>query len=271
MTDKRRVLITGAAGGIGLALVEYFEHKGFHVLVHVRDQERSERLVGNDDRTAVWGDLTKPEEIDLLAKQVIAAGRLDWLVHNAGILTTSKHEGGHGVGLQGEVNVLAPIVLTRALAAHMQDTSDDPVVTVVSSSAANMARSDDYAVLAKPDGSALFGHYGISKSAANAAVIRLAQEFPALRVYSTEPGFVKTDMTAGNSHMPTPLRLASRVIASTPERAARRCFAYLLENSPMSGSVIQKGKVMRDGKNAWRTDMAQKSLAELLRVAGLPT
>ncbi|EFL90679.1 SDR family oxidoreductase [Ahrensia sp. R2A130] len=271
MADKKRVLITGAAGGIGLALIEYLEDKGFYALVHVRDRARAEKLVGNYGRTAVWGDLTKPDEIQALAEQAIAAGPLDWIIHNAGILTTSTAKGGHGVGLHGEVNVIAPMVLTRALASHMAKTSSDPVVTVVSSSAANMARAHDYASLAEPDGSSLFGHYAVSKAAANAAVVRLAEEFSALRIYSTEPGFVKTDMTAGNSHMPSTLRWASKIIASTPERAARRCFAYLLENNPPTGSVIQKGKVFKDAKAVWRSAEGQGNLSALLKAAGLPS
>ena len=248
---NKRVLITGAAGGIGEASCRYFEERGYDIICHARHEDQSRRLAGNHGRTPVYGDLTKPDDVESLAEQVKGAGGLDLLIHNAGILSTSKLKGPAGVGIQAEVNVLAPMRLTEALAEHMKDTSDDPAVIVVSSTAANFHRGTGYEEIVEPNGSSLFGHYAVSKSAANALVLAMAKKWPQLRIYSTEPGFVKTNMTAGNSSMPTPMRWMANIIASTPEKAAHRCFDFILEANPPSGSIVQGGKTVDSSKKKW--------------------
>jgi len=265
---NKRVLITGAAGGIGEASCRYFEERDYTVICHARREDQARRLAGNH-RIPVFGDLTKPDETESLADQVKQAGALDLLVHNAGILSTSTQKGHNGLGIQAEVNVLAPLRLTEALADHMIESSDDPAIIVVSSTAANFHSGSGYDEIAEPNGSSLFGHYAVSKSAANALVMAMAKRWPLIRNYSTEPGFVKTNMTAGNSSMPTPMRWMANIIASTPEKAAHRCFDFILDENPPSGSVIQGKKAVDSSKKKWSLESARESLDLLLAKGGL--
>ena len=265
---SKRVLITGAAGGIGEASCRYFEDRDYTVICHARREDQARRLAGNH-RVPVFGDLTNPGEVESLADHVKQAGALDLLIHNAGILSTSKQKGPSGLGIQAEVNVLAPMRLTEALADHMKKTSDDPAIIVVSSTAANFHRGTGFGEIAEPNGSSLFGHYAISKSAANALVMAMAKHWPRIRVYSTEPGFVKTKMTAGNSSMPTPMRWIANIVAATPEKAAHRCFDFILDENPPSGSVIQGSKAVDSSKKKWSLDSARESLDLLLAKGGL--
>ena len=262
----KTVLITGAAGGIGEALCRYFEERDFKVLAHARSEAKAKSVTDGTQRVPVWGDLTRADDIKKIAKMARGVGPLDLLVHNAGMLSTDKTPGPNGVGINAEVNVIAPAKLTRELAPHLAK-SDDPMVVIVSSTAANMARTCDYTVLEKPDGSGLFGHYALSKSAANALVLSLAEAFPKLTVLSTEPGFVKTGMTAGNDHMPLPMKLLANVIASSPEKAAHRCFDHILDERPESGSVVQSGKAVDSARKLWSSETALKALDALLAKA----
>ena len=265
---SKRVLITGAAGGIGEASCRYFEERDYTVICHARREDQARRLAGNH-RVPVFGDLTKPDEVEALADQVKKAGALDLLVHNAGILSTSKQKGPSGIGIQAEVNVLAPLRLTEALADHMKETSQKPVVIVVSSTAANFPRGGSYEKMVEPNGSSLFDHYALSKSAANALVLAMAKRWSDLRVYSTEPGFVKTKMTAGNSSMPFPMRWLANIIGARPENAAHRCFDFILEENPPSGSVVQAGKTVDSSKKKWSLGNAREGLDLLLAKGGL--
>ena len=262
----KTVLITGASGGIGEALCSYFEKRDFRILAHARREEQAMGLCADTSRVPIWGDLTVASDIASIGKQVRAAGALDMLVHNAGILTTDQKLGPNGLGIQAEVNVVAPAKLTRELAPHLAK-SDDPMVVVVSSTAANFARSTDYTVLENPDGSSLFGHYALSKSAANALVLKMADAFPDLRVLATEPGFVKTKMTATNDHMPLPMRLLATVVSSSPEKAATRCFEHIMDERLQSGSVVQGGKVVNSDKRTWSKEAAMSALEKLLAKA----
>lgn len=262
----KTVLITGASGGIGDALCKYFEAKGFRILAHARTEQTARAMTRETNRIPIWGDITVAAQVDQIAEQAAEAGSLDMLVHNAGILSRSKTPGANGLGIQAEVNVVAPAKLTKALAPLLAK-SDDPKVIVVSSSAANFARSTDYTVLENPDGSSLFGHYALSKSAANALVVAMAKTFPDFRVLSTEPGFVKTKMTATNDQMPLPMRWIAKVASSTPEKAATRCFEHIMSANPESGSAVQNGKVIDSSSKPWSTKAAFEALEKLLAKA----
>lgn len=92
--ERYRVLVTGASGGIGLALAEEFARRGHSLLLVARNREKLEaeakRLaeaygVATD---AFPSDLTEPESRRRLAK--LAAGPenpIDVLVNNAGFAT----------------------------------------------------------------------------------------------------------------------------------------------------------------------------------------
>lgn len=262
-----KVLVTGAAGGIGTAACEYFAARGHEVLAHVRTEERARALAANRGWTPVWGDLTKAADVAAMAGQVEAAGGVDWVIHNAGILSRDRTKGPHGVGIQAEVNVIAPFTLTKALAAQLR-ASEDGRVLVMTSSAANFAFKTDYDRLAEPDGSSLFGQYALSKAAANALTVAMARLFPDIQVVATEPGFVTTDMTAGNPSMPWLMAKLAQIVGTTPERATARSFDAWLAGDQPSGTVLQSGQPVTDKR--WDRDEAQAALGRLFERAGVP-
>ena len=272
MNDIRTALVTGANGGIGTALCHRLSDRGARVIAHARSREKAEATVKGTDWLPVWGDLAKDRDVAAIAEQTGAhlhRRPLDLLVHNAGILSDSTAKGPHGLGVHGEVNVLAPVRLTEAL--HERGAlGDGALVLVVSSTAASLAKSTDYEQLAEPDGSSLFGHYALSKSAANAATLWLAERHPALRVVSVEPGFVRTKMTRGNPSMPLPARLLAVVAARSPKHAAKRVLDHVLSDDVPSGTVLQGRKRMPDSSR-WATPEARASLERLLERAGAVT
>ena len=259
----KTALVTGAAGGIGRALCRNLAARGYTVLAHARSKAKAESV---GDFTPVWGDLTQPDEVEAIARQVVGHGGVDLVVHNAGVLSKSKGKGPHGFGIQGEVNVIAPFALTAALK-HAGAVREGATVLVNSSSAAGFARSADYTRLAEPDGTSLFGQYALSKAGANALVVHMAKVFPELRVVSVEPGFVNTDMTADNPSMPWIMARLAKVVGAKPEKAAGRVLDHALERDVPSGSVVQGTKVV-EGKS-WRSADAQASIARLLEQAGV--
>ncbi len=262
----KTALVTGANGGIGGALIERLERDGYRVIVHARTPEKA-ASAGGPDRPGVHADLADPAQIADLREQVAAiTDTLDMLVCNAGVLTTSKSLGGRGLGLHAEINVIAPVECVSALAPLMEKAAD-PTVVVVSSTAANMTRVRDFTTLAVPDGSSLFGHYAVSKAAANRAVLDLATAYPNLRVISVEPGFVNTNMTAGNVSMPFFMRWLAPYVGASVEKAAARCLDTVLAGTVPSGTVLQNGKPRTKG--VWLTDEARNSLAALLVKGGV--
>ena len=83
----KSVLITGcSAGGIGSALVEAFQKKGFHVFATARSTSKMEPLAALDNVTLLQLDVTSRESIEeavsVVKKQT--GGTLDVLVNNSG-------------------------------------------------------------------------------------------------------------------------------------------------------------------------------------------
>jgi 3-hydroxybutyrate dehydrogenase len=83
----RKVLVTGAASGIGAACAEKFAHAGAAVTVADVNEEAAVRIAERLDATAVTVDLADPS-FDAAA---LAAGQ-DIIVNNAGIQHVSPVE-----------------------------------------------------------------------------------------------------------------------------------------------------------------------------------
>jgi len=126
---NKRVLLTGASGGIGQALVQSFTDAG--ALLAVADIN-----VENLTAQAYFpGDLSDEEYVSGLVPNAIEAlGGIDILVNNAGIMRrgdvteTSVEDFDISVG----VNVRAPYLLCRAAIDHMSVNDGGAIVNVSS-------------------------------------------------------------------------------------------------------------------------------------------
>src|SRR3954451_18700379 len=100
-----RVLITGSADGLGRAAAEDLVDAGHEVIVHARSAERlaSVEPIIRRGASAVVGDLSDLDQTRSVADQVNRLGRVDAVIHNAGVL--------RGPNLL-PVNVVAPYLLT---------------------------------------------------------------------------------------------------------------------------------------------------------------
>src|SRR5258708_4133908 len=81
-------LVTGAAGGIGLAIAERLAQGGARIVVCDRDEARLESAARNlaKNTVAVAGDIGTEEGVENLVGRVISqAGPIDVLVNSAGI------------------------------------------------------------------------------------------------------------------------------------------------------------------------------------------
>jgi NAD(P)-dependent dehydrogenase (short-subunit alcohol dehydrogenase family) len=82
-----RIFITGSTEGLGLAAARALLDDGHEVIVHSRSTERVLTLADLASQAAevVIGDLRSAAEIHRIAEQVNAIGRMDAIIHNAGI------------------------------------------------------------------------------------------------------------------------------------------------------------------------------------------
>jgi NAD(P)-dependent dehydrogenase (short-subunit alcohol dehydrogenase family) len=113
-----RIFITGSTDGLGRAAARALVDQGHEVVLHARSPARV-AAAGELTRLSaaiVVGDLASAAETRSIADQVNAIGRMDAVIHNAGIYTPrsrgSTPEGHAGVLA---VNTLAPYMLTALI------------------------------------------------------------------------------------------------------------------------------------------------------------
>jgi len=112
------VLITGSTDGLGRAAARVLIDEGHQVVLHARSRARAAAVAGLAPRAAgvVIGDLASAAETRLLAEQVNDIGRMDAVIHNAGIyLERSRGTTAEGHATTLAVNTLAPYMLTALI------------------------------------------------------------------------------------------------------------------------------------------------------------
>src|SRR4051812_11373017 len=113
-----RIFITGSTDGLGRAAAQSLIDDGHEVVLHARSTERASALADLTPRSlgVVIGDLRSAAETRRIAEQVNAIGRMDAVIHNAGIYRERSRGAtpdGHARILA--VNTLAPYILTALI------------------------------------------------------------------------------------------------------------------------------------------------------------
>jgi NAD(P)-dependent dehydrogenase (short-subunit alcohol dehydrogenase family) len=184
-----RVFVTGSADGLGRATAQALLDDGHEVVVHARSRQRLAAVTDLLDRgaVAVAGDLADLDQTRDVADQVNRLGRMDAVIHNAGVYT------GRTIL---PVNVVAPYLLTALI--------DHPQRLVYLSSGMHRGGRADLSGM-DWSGRSVTGSYSDSKlfcATISAAVARL---WPSVISNAVDPGWVPTRM--GGPNAPDDLRL----------------------------------------------------------------
>ena len=199
----RRVLITGANKGIGLAAARQFGECGATVFLGARDQARGEAAAAGlardgHDAIALTLDVTDAASLERAAGVVEATGGLDILVNNAGIgLDTVAPSALSPAALVRvlDTNLFGVMRATQAFLPLLRRSVAGRIVNVSSAMGSIFKLADPeweaYRIMLTP--------YSISKAALNAYTALLAAELAdtAVKVNAVEPGFTATDLTSG--------------------------------------------------------------------------
>jgi short-subunit dehydrogenase len=138
--EGKRALITGGSSGIGLALAHALLAKGAKIVITGRRTDVLAKAVEELQRanSSVWGvnaDVGIPDGRASTLKQAVdALGGLDILVNNAGGVRAGRLENTPEAELQAmiDVDLVAPILLTRAALPVLRASGDAMVVNIAS-------------------------------------------------------------------------------------------------------------------------------------------
>lgn len=218
-----RIFITGSTDGLGLAAARTLIDEGHEVVLHARSAQRAATLSDLAARAAgmVVGDLSRASETRAVAEQVRKLGRINAVIHNAGIFrepargTTPE---GHAKTLA--VNTLAPYLLTALI--------ERPDRLVYLSSGMHRGADDSLRDIdwseRRWDPSRA---YSESKLYVTALAFAVARHWPAVLSNAVDPGWVPTRM--GGPGAPDDLALGHLTqtwLAVSGDPAARVSGAY---------------------------------------------
>lgn len=132
----RRILITGATSGLGLAAARWCTQLGAEVFAVGRSAERTASVCRSLPSPGIgrplaadMGDLGQVRD---LAAAIVDAGGIDTLVHNAGALTADRRVNPEGVELTVASQVVGPHLLTTLLLPMLREARPGRVITMSS-------------------------------------------------------------------------------------------------------------------------------------------
>ncbi len=119
----KTILITGSTDGIGLETAKMLVEQGHHVLLHGRNSEKLKIVqaqltaLGKDQEPEIYvADLSVMSDVEALVKAIAAKHtKLDVLINNAGVYSTSNPITQDGLDVRFVVNAIAPYLLTQRL------------------------------------------------------------------------------------------------------------------------------------------------------------
>ena len=192
--NNKTVIVTGASEGVGAATARKFAEAGANLVLVARGKKKLEAIaeeLRDKTRVEIFAmDVADPEAcVNVFKKADFEYGRIDVLVNNAGF-----HERGNvesvapdDLGRMIDVNLRAPIMLTRIALPYIRDAGGGAIINVGS-----------LAGRTPVPGSAA---YSASKSGLRAFTFAIAEEMPKAKikfaVVSPGPidtGFIMSDI-----------------------------------------------------------------------------
>jgi NAD(P)-dependent dehydrogenase (short-subunit alcohol dehydrogenase family) len=244
--ERRAVLVTGAASGIGAATARRFVREGWHVAVNHLDagQHDAAQAIAaaatapGQRAIAVEGDVTRDADcVRLVATAVERLGRLDALVNAAGISVMVPHARLHDVQADDfqriyAVNTIGTFQMMRAAAPPLKASGAGSIVNI-SSRAALMG-----------SGSSI--PYAASKAAVNALTMALARVLaPEVRVNAVCPALVEQGFVERLAPQSFAQRSAHQIAVSPlkrlghPDEVAEAIWWLTTGASMMTGAIVE--------------------------------
>jgi NAD(P)-dependent dehydrogenase (short-subunit alcohol dehydrogenase family) len=235
----KRVVLTGATGGIGLAAARRLAELGAELTIVGRSASRAQQAAASIARPVdvLLADLASQDSVRRLADEIAQRyPSVHVLVNNAGAIYASRRLTEHGLELTWAVNHLAPFLLTTLLLDRLRATAPARIITT--SSAAHYRAQIPFDDLSGERNYAMMGYrrYGETKLANILFTRALARRLAGSGVTANcfHPGFVGTGFNRNNGWFMGLIMAAGHLFARKPEQGADT-LVWLADSPEVSG------------------------------------
>lgn len=131
---SKTIFITGASTGLGNAAARLFATRGWKVIATMRDPNSAPDLAKIPGITVLALDVTQPDQIKAVATQVLAGGKVDVVLNNAGYGLAGPFESATDDQLRRQIdtNVLGVLRVTQAFLPHFRENKAGLFLTITS-------------------------------------------------------------------------------------------------------------------------------------------
>jgi NAD(P)-dependent dehydrogenase (short-subunit alcohol dehydrogenase family) len=226
----KRVLITGATRGIGLAGAQALARRGAQLAIVARDDARAAEAVrsiegeGGSKVDVLHADLSSQASVHALATEALDRyPRIDALINNAGAMFATRELTVDGIERTWALNHLAPFLLTNLLLDRIKASAPARIITTSSDAhKGKLVPFDDLNAEHAYKGRG-FTRYGETKLANIMFTRELARRLDGTGVtaYCFHPGLVATGFNRNNGAVMSAAMVIIAPFSRSPRKAAQ--------------------------------------------------
>lgn len=224
---NKRVLVTGGAVRIGMAICAAFAEAGAKLAIHYnKSGEEAAKLLKElgGEKSGHKTVQCELSDLDAVENLIPSLGKIDILINNASIYFPCPlaKENIAGAKRQLDINFRAPLILMKKF--HGQKITEGCIINLLDRRIAKSFPDD--------------GSYALSKKALAEATLTAALEWaPRIRVNGVAPGAVLPPSFMKDSKMKKQIAMTPMKKAPTPGDVAKACI-FLVGTDSITGQVI---------------------------------